>query len=242
MLAGCGAYWHGVKVCAARLPVDWLDPPTVRRGVLPCRSGPGLRSGSINTEPVARLGRRGARLGLAAVLLAALVACTGEDDPSATPTPTPSPTATSTPSPTPTTPPLSAEDQAALQVYRQFWDAVAEARAIPDPANKRLPRLASGTALTDEQAFLFTLQRQGVVFEGGPKLDPEITDREAEPVPSVTVTDCIDSSDWRSIRVATGESAAAPGQETRFYTVTRLEKFDDQWLVFTIETDRSRTC
>jgi hypothetical protein len=204
--------------------------------------GPGLRSGSINTEPVARLGRRGARLGLAVALLAALVACSGDDDPPATSTPTPSPTATSTPSPTPTTPPLSAEDRAALKVYRKFWDAVVEARSIPNPQSKALPRLAGDTALTDEQAFLVLLEREGVVYEGRPKLSPEITDRDAAPTRAVTITDCVDASDWKSVRVATGEPAAAPGQASRFYTVSRVERVGDVWLVTKVSTDRSRTC
>lgn len=201
---------------------------------------------SVNSASRQHTGARGvAPRGLLAALLAlSLVACSGdqEQEPTASPTMTATVTPTPTDTPTPSPSPLDDEAEAALEVYQDFWGAVTEARSIPDATLPALSRYATGTALTNEQEFLVGLEREGVAYEGEPTLNPELTDSETRPVPAVTVTDCIDSSDWRPVRLDTGESAAAPGQEKRFYTVSRLERFDDQWLVVQVETDRSRTC
>jgi len=178
------------------------------------------------------------------VLLALLLAsCSSGGDPDGTPSPT-SPTATSSAaaSATASPSPPSGQQQAALEAYRGFWTAVTEARAVPDATLPALATYGSGAALTTEQEFLVALQREGVAYRGAPKLDPEVSDVEPGAAPAVTVTDCIDSSDWRPIRLSTGESAAAPGQETRFYTISRLEQLDGQWFVVQVDTDRSRTC
>jgi hypothetical protein len=245
MLAVRSAYWPYVRGLLS--PASML-PATRRRSsawLLQERRNLPLASARISTERGHRSGRRGALGALVAGLLAlTLAGCSGDSDAEPTAPPTTSATATPTPttSPTASPSPVDEEAEAALEVYREFWAAVTEARSIPDATLPALSRYGSGTALTNEQEFLIALEREGVAYEGEPELVPEVTATETSPIPAVTVTDCIDSSDWRPIRLDTGESAAAPGQEQRFYTVSRVERFDDDWFVVEVETDRSRTC
>jgi hypothetical protein len=173
-----------------------------------------------------------------------LAGCSGGSEPAPTPTPTDSATTTPSAATTPRASPSPTDEAnaAALKAYDRFWLAVTKARSIPDATLPALSRFGSGTALTNEQEFLLGLEREGVAYEGEPALDPQVTQVESQPLPAVTITDCIDSSDWRPVRLDTGESAAAPGQEKRFYTVSRVERFDKKWLVVEVATDRSRTC
>ena len=202
-----------------------------------------LASARISTKRGLPSGRRGALGALAAIGLAlTLAGCSGGSEPPPTPTPTDSVAATPSPTPGASPSPTDEANAAALKAYNRFWLAVTKARSIPDATLPALSRYGSGTALTNEQEFLLGLEREGVAYEGEPALAPQVTQVESQPLPAVTITDCIDSSAWRPVRLDTGESAAAPGQEKRFYTVSRVERFDKKWLVVEVETDRSRTC
>ena len=173
MLAVRSAYWPYVRGLLS--PASML-PATRRRSsawLLQDRRNLRLTSARISTERGHRSGRRGALGGLVAVLLALTVAgCSSDSDAE----PTASPTIPATAAPTPTTSPTASpspvdEDaEAALEVYREFWAAVTEARSIPDATLPALSRYASGTALTNEQEFLLALEREGVAYEGEPKL------------------------------------------------------------------------
>jgi hypothetical protein len=117
-----------------------------------------------------------------------------------------------------------------------------EARSIPDSKFAALPRLAAGEALANEQSSLVFLERQGIVFQGAPALTPRATSVALQPTGSVTIEDCVDSTNWKPVVEATGESAEAPGQKPRVPSTAVVERIEDRWLVVTIDADRSRTC
>jgi hypothetical protein len=178
------------------------------------------------------------------VLALLLAGCTSTDDgPDATPTAT-APTSSASPSPTetPTPGPEALAGAAALETYQQYWDAVIEARSVPDPRSPELERYAGDTALANEQSFLLFLEEQGVRYEGQPTQDPEVVNVELGENPVVRIEDCIDSTEWLPVRIDTGESASAPDQNLRVPNRATVEQIGDQWLVTELEADRDRTC
>ena len=205
----------------------------------------GLPCACISTARSTRDKGRGARWALAPLLLAlVLVGCTSSnDEPDPTPSATSSPT-TASPSPTetPTPGPEELAGAAALEAYEQYWDAVIEARSVPDPRSPELERYAGDTALANEQSFLLFLEEQGVRYEGQPTQDPEVVDVQLGEIPVVRIEDCIDSTEWLPVRIDTGESAAAPDQNLRVPNRATVEQIGDQWLVTELEADRDRTC
>lgn len=205
----------------------------------------GLPCACISTARSTENGGRGARWALAPLVLAlALVGCSSSDDgPEPTPTGTSTPT-TASPSPTetPTPGPEDLAGAAALETYEQYWDAVIEARSVPDPRSPELERYAGDTALANEQSFLLFLEEQGVRYEGEPTQDPEVVNVQLGEIPVVRIEDCIDSTEWLPVRIDTGESAAAPDQNLRVPNRATVERIGDQWLVTELEADRDRTC
>lgn len=179
---------------------------------------------------------------LAALLLSA---CTSGDD---TPEPTSTPTITATESPTaspiatPTPDPSELAASAALDAYMKYWDAVVDARSVPNPRLKRLERFAGDTALANEQSFLLFLEEQGVRYDGEPAQDPQVVSVRLGDVAVVRIEDCLDSTYWLPVRIETGESAAAPDQNLRVPNRAKVELVGDRWLVTKLDADRDRTC
>jgi hypothetical protein len=178
------------------------------------------------------------------VLALVLVGCSSSDGGAEpTPTATSSPTTTSpSPAETPTPGPEELAGEAALEAYEQYWDAVIEARSVPDPRSQELERYAGDTALANEQSFLLFLEEQGVRYRGQPTQEPEVVDVQLGESPVVRIEDCIDSTEWLPVRIDTGESAAAPDQNLRVPNRATVEQIGDQWLVTELEADRDRTC
>jgi hypothetical protein len=60
--------------------------------------------------------------------------------------------------------------------------------------------------------------------------------------PEVAITDCLDSTDWLPVVVATGESALAPGQSPRVVVESVATVFDGRWVIKTSTAFRDRSC
>jgi len=166
------------------------------------------------------------------------------DPASAPPTSSPSGTQSSTTSapPTASADPTAEASAAALAAYRGFRAAQVEAGQTSDARNADLEKFAGDKALADERANLLQLADAGIVFVGAPALDPQVTGVDLGASPSVTITDCVDNTDWRPIHQATGESAAAPGQQLRVPATAVVRAYADRWVVMELTSDRSRSC
>lgn len=181
------------------------------------------------------------------VLLAALVGafilagCT-----EAKPDPEPTSSSPSAPSSafsaTPSVSTTPSEAAAALDAYERYWAAQVASQADPtgrqDPS---LARYAAGEALAGAQSTLLLFRQNGVAMQGEPVLSPNLTGASMGST-EVEILDCVDSTNWKPIYVATGKSALAPGQQLRVQVVSRVELSDGRWVVTSSVTQRDRSC
>jgi hypothetical protein len=132
--------------------------------------------------------------------------------------------------------------EAALAVYRSYWNAVVEASKVPDPSHPDLEKYAADKALANEQSTLFQLEREGIVYTGEPTLSPKVASVELGTSPVVIIADCVDSTNWQPVHRDTGEPAAAPGQAARVPNTAEARPYRDGWVITNSTADRSRTC
>lgn len=186
--------------------------------------------------------RRAAGLLLLALSLAA---CSPDaPEPTATSTTTSSSPSTSSSPVTPTTDPeLEAAEASILEAYRGYWAAKVASYADPtQPQDPSLAVYADDTALTDAQSTIFTLRESGIVIPGEPVLAPVVSDIVLGDAPTAAITDCVDSTNWQPIYVATKESAAAPDQAMRVVAEATAFVAEGQWRIRTFVIQRDRTC
>lgn len=190
--------------------------------------------------------RRARGLRAVAVLLGVLAAsgCSGADGnasssprvPVTSTSPTISATATATADAT------AAAGEAALKAYRGFRKAQVAAEATADPRHRGLAKYAGDKALAQERANLRQLAEAGIVVTGKPLFSPEVADVSLGDSPVVTITDCVDTTDWTPVYEATGKSAAAPGQPMRVKATALARPYGQGWVITELKTDRSRPC
>ncbi|MCA0331509.1 hypothetical protein [Pseudonocardia sp.] len=181
---------------------------------------------------------------LAALLGAiVLVGCTeGPQDPLPTSTsPGIRPSASSA-TPTVSTTTLT-ESVEALAAYDRFWAAKVASQADPtkEPP-KALRANAIDKALSDALATVLLLRRNGVEMRGEPTHETSVVSVAAGARPEVAITDCLDSTGWLPVFVATGDSALAPGQSPRVVVESVATIFDGRWVIKTSTAFRDRSC
>jgi hypothetical protein len=183
------------------------------------------------------------------VLLAALVGAfmlAGCTEATPDPLPTSSSSSTTPPSSSSATPTVStapAETIAALAAYDRFWAAKVASQADPTKQPpKALRANAIDKALSDALATVLVLRRNGVAMRGEPVHDASAVSVTVAARPEVAITDCLDSTDWLPVVVATGESALAPGQSPRVVVESVATVFDGRWVIKTSTAFRDRSC
>jgi hypothetical protein len=185
--------------------------------------------------------RRGAAaLALVALMLVFVAACTGKG---ATDSPTPSPSAAS-PTPTADASVADASTQI-LAAYRGYQTAYKAAAAVPNPTDTALLKYIGDSLLTQVRQDLRLLKANGLVRRGTPKINATVTTVALTATPLVaTIRDCYDVSDVHVINKATGKSADAPGQATRYLVTSQAKLFGGStgWLIVQSNADRKSTC
>lgn len=222
---------------------------TMGAAPLPRENGAGKRT-VIEGGPMSRFQQRRGRITRVGVVLTAavvLAGCTptgGDPDPIPTLSVTIDPTPTPPPTQSPSVDPAVAEAEAAvLAAYEGFWAAKVAYLAAPgEPEPPELQQYAVDKALAGlrEAAELFALN--GIVTQGAPDISPEVTQLELEGMPSAVIVDCVDTTNWQPIYSATGESAAAPGQNARQPTESYTFLYDGRWVIGDTTIYRDRTC
>ena len=153
------------------------------------------------------------------------------------------------PSPAPSSPSVdpgvAAASERILAAYNGYQLAYQAAGAVPDPQSPELRKYIGDPLLTPVRQDLNLLKANGLMRKGAPKTSPKITELQLGATPPIgTIQDCYDTSDVHVINKATGKSADAPGQATR-YVVTSQAKFfggSNGWLIVQSDADRSRPC
>jgi hypothetical protein len=130
-----------------------------------------------------------------------------------------------------------------LTVYRGYWAARVKAQASPDkPIPKDLDTYAIDKALTDVKSSVLRFRQQGIEFQGEPVLSPTVTSVQLEDRADASITDCVDSTRWTPVFVATGKSALAPGQPMRVIVESSARIYSGRWVIDSSVAHRDRTC
>ena len=77
---------------------------------------------------------------------------------------------------------------------------------------------------------------------GKPTHETDVTGVKLGDPPTVSITDCVDSTNWKPVYVATGKSALAPGQSVRVLVESTATVFDGRWVISTSVAHRDRSC
>lgn len=191
--------------------------------------------------------RRGSRsrmttlCGLACMLVMLSTSCSTEpSSPSSSSTTTsPSPSNSVTNS-TSSAEPTAANE--ALAAYHGYWAAQTRSQADPaKPQDPNLARYAKGKALAGAQSTLLLFRQNGIAMRGAPELNPHVTSIDSAGG-LVSVVDCVDSTNWKPVYVASGKSALAPGQAPRVVVDSTIALSGGRWAVSTSVVHRDQTC
>jgi len=148
------------------------------------------------------------------------------------------PSTSSSPSPGVTDPSLTQ----ALDAYQRYWAAQVSSQARPTrPQDAALAQNARGQALAGAQSTLLLFRQNGVAMTGRPVLHP-VASKTVGQADVITISDCVDSSNWKPVYIATGKSALAPGQAARVVLESTVVQANGRWLVATSNAQRDRSC
>jgi hypothetical protein len=192
-------------------------------------------------------GTRPIRVVCAALVLAVLVPLAACSSPSATQSPTvstsPSVSSTSPSTPSPSPDPTASASSAALASYDAFWVAQVNSQAHPaKPQDPNLAKYSIDKALAGAQETIILFRRGGVAMLGKPTHETDVTGVKLGDPPTVSITDCVDSTNWKPVYVATGKSALAPGQSARVLVESTATVFDGRWVISSSVAHRDRSC
>ncbi|WP_439681867.1 hypothetical protein [Embleya sp. MST-111070] len=190
------------------------------------------------------MGRRTATVAIASLLAVVVVTgCTGADKekPKAHPESVP-PSSRITPS-------ANAEDGAktqVLEVYDRFRTLQAALEGGDPLDEEALGKVATGRAAALLRGVVTEANNQGVVVRGpqgarAPKV--VMTSLTAAP-PSVTVEDCIDTSQRVPVYRDTGKPFSAPSQSPRYIKtfIAQQPNPGSPWVIADMRSERDRTC
>jgi hypothetical protein len=188
----------------------------------------------------------GATLALPVVL--SLAACSGSD---VNAQPGPSTTGTATPSVASTIDPKALP---AVQAYEAASEAANNAARHPFGLHDKIPAGADFAKYTFDpfrtqyRAYILGLLNQGGEYRGtSPRLNVAVTsiDLEAQPWPTVILSDCqTDSDNWRLHNAKTGavQPRATPSISPPYRSTITMIYYEKHWGIEKLSLDASRTC
>ncbi|MFC0843545.1 hypothetical protein ACFH04_07325 [Streptomyces noboritoensis] len=166
--------------------------------------------------------------------LSALAGCSGSDSP-----------ASSKPSPTRTAAsrsPSSTADAAIIAAYSGSWDAQAEAYSKASSAGTNLQKNTTFKALADVESDLVAMRKAGQVTTGRPVIRPRVVTVTHGRVPTATVVDCVDTTNWTLVDKASKRKVPLPTTRLITYVSTAtLEQWGTTWMVTKL-TAQEQSC
>ncbi len=183
--------------------------------------------------------RRSRRLAAAAVVASCLLmaGCGGSAKPTVS-------ADSAAPAPSSASPSPNATDTAKaklLTAYQGFWNLQVQAYTQGSLDGLPISTYAIGKADANIRASLQYYQSQGLVMRGRPTLTPLVTALDLA-AKSATITDCIDSTNYRPVDKTTGEPAQLADKVFR-HRWTFQATFDNvQWRIYDDSVDRTAAC
>lgn len=160
--------------------------------------------------------------------LLALAGCSDSDADASPSTPSPTQTAgSSSPSST-----ADAEDAAVIAAYTSSWDAQTEAYKKASSTGTDLKKNTTFKALADIENDLSAMRKAGQVTTGKPVLHPKVVKVTDAEIPTATVADCVDTTNWTLIDEASKKPVPLPTERlTKYVSTATLEKWGTKWMV-----------
>ncbi|WP_152648560.1 hypothetical protein [Streptacidiphilus anmyonensis] len=138
----------------------------------------------------------------------------------------------------------NASDAAKAQLlteYRGFWNLQVQAYTQGSLEGLPISAFAIGKADANVRASVQYYRSQGLVMRGRPTLSPIVTALNLASK-TATITDCIDSANYRPVNKATGQPAQLADKVFR-HPWTFQATFDNvQWRIYDDSVDRTVTC
>jgi hypothetical protein len=128
-----------------------------------------------------------------------------------------------------------------LTAYQGFWNLQVQAYTQGSLDGLPISTYAIGKADANIRASLQYYQSQGLVMRGRPTLSPMVTALDLK-AKTATITDCIDSTNYRPVNKSTGQPAQLADKTYR-HRWTFQATFDNvQWRIYDDSVDRTATC
>lgn len=136
-----------------------------------------------------------------------------------------------------------AEDEVRT-AYTAFWGEQVKAYAQADIKGTELKKYATKDALARAMSDVLVMQKAGTVTKGSPVNDViEVTVTLTGKTPTATLRDCLDISNWRTVKKKTGSVQPFPtNQPLRYVTTATAEKWGKQWMITELTPDGDSTC
>ncbi|MGW2572687.1 hypothetical protein [Streptomyces sp. NPDC001537] len=152
--------------------------------------------------------------------------------------------ASSKPASTASADPQGAEKKAVLNAYDAFWNEQVKAYAQGDIKGTDLKKYATKDALGGVLGDVLVMKRAGTATTGAPKHRAEVTALSySGQAPTATVQDCLDISNWKTVKKKSGQVQPFPSnQPLRYITTATAEKWGKRWMITKLTPEGDRTC
>ncbi|MGW6270756.1 hypothetical protein [Streptomyces sp. NPDC055060] len=129
--------------------------------------------------------------------------------------------------------PQTKDKQAVLTVYERMWEEQVKAYAKASLKGTELKKYSSKDALGSVMGDLLGMKQSGTVTRGAPTHATKVTTMDlAAKIPKARLSDCLDISQWKTIKRKTGEVQRLPSEQpSRFETTIDAEKWGKQWMI-----------
>ncbi|WP_261386602.1 hypothetical protein [Streptomyces sp. BK340] len=140
--------------------------------------------------------------------------------------------------------PEAAEKTAVLQAYDSYWNEQVKAYTRADIKGTGLKKYATERALTRAMGDLLVMQKAGTATTGRPGHKVEVTSLTLTgKIPKASLRDCLDISNWKTVKRNTGQvKPFPPNQPLRYLTTVSAEKWGKQWMITDAAPDGTKTC
>ncbi|MFJ2745429.1 hypothetical protein ACIO3O_37870 [Streptomyces sp. NPDC087440] len=129
-----------------------------------------------------------------------------------------------------------------MSTYDRYLAQMAQAYEQVDWKSTDVRKYVSGETLKQVHADVQSLKGAGNHMTGAPTSDSKVTKiTMTGPVPTATLTTCLDVSKWDTVDASGKSLPPIKGQLKRYIVVSSLEKWPNGWMVLR-EKAEARTC
>ncbi|MGW6317561.1 hypothetical protein [Streptomyces sp. NPDC055099] len=156
--------------------------------------------------------------------------------------PSPPPSKASESAPTRSADPLAKDKQAVLKVYEQMWEEQVKAYAKGSIDGTDLKKYSTKDALGRVMGDMLGMKQAGTVTKGAPSHDTKVASMDLdEKIPRARLSDCLDISDWKTVKRESGKVQPLPTEQPpRYETTIDAEKWGKTWMITKFEPSADR--